>query len=218
VSASDLARLRQGAYRLMGAGFAPPQPDRSEMIVGSIPVLADLGLFDYSFSLYLVDYARALAADDPGELAPAYMALFEVGVDGTPCPPTESAWLANPHTGDVAVILSELRRSYLRYGLRPTDSRSQRIDHATVEFDVMASLCGIEADRRAAGRPASGTVRHQIEFLGDHLGRWLPLLTKAVVRHRGHPTYTALALAAHALVTHDQEFLALVDKHEPSSP
>jgi len=218
VSASDLARLRQGAYRLIGAGFAPPQPDRSELIVGSIPVLADLGLFDYSFSLYLVDYARALAADDPGELAPAYMALFEVGVGGAACSPAESAWLAGPNSSEVAVILSDLRRSYLRYGLRPSDSRSESIDHATVEFDVMASLCGIEAEQRAAGRPVTRTVGHQIEFLDNHLGRWLPLLTKAVVRHNGHPTYTALALAAHALVIHDQELLALIDEQEPSSP
>jgi TorA maturation chaperone TorD len=187
------------------------------MIAASIPVLADLGLFDYSFSLYLVDYARALAAEDPRELAPAYMALFEVGVGGAACPPTESAWLANPYTGDVAVILSELRRCYLRYGLRPTDSPSERIDHASVEFDVMASLCGMEADRRAEGRPVAGTVSHQIEFLGDHLGKWLPMLTRAVLRRNGHPIYTALARAAHALVVHDQEFLALIDERETSS-
>jgi TorA maturation chaperone TorD len=188
------------------------------MIAGSIPVLADLGLFDYSFSLYLVDYARTLAADDPSELAPAYMALFEVGAGGAPCPPTESAWLAGPQHGDVAVILSELRRSYLRYGLRPSPSRSEGVDHVTVEFDVMASLCGMEAEQRAANRQIDGTVGHQIEFLRDHLGRWLPLLTKAVVRLNGHPSYTALALAAHALVIHDQELLALIGEQEPSSP
>lgn len=217
MSAGDPARLRQGVYRLIGAGFASPRADHSDVIVASIPVLADLGLFDYSYSLYVVDYARTLAATDPRELSPAYMAMFEVGVGGATCPPTESAWLASPHSGDVAVILSELQRSYLRYGLRPSDSRSETIDHVTVEFDVMASLCGMEAEQRAAGRLVTRTVGHQIEFLDNHLGRWLPLFTEAVLRHNSHPTYTALASAAHALVTHDRELLAMLDQLEPSS-
>jgi TorA maturation chaperone TorD len=187
------------------------------VIVASIPVLADLGLFDYSYSLYVVDYARALAAADTRELAAAYLALFEVGVGQATCPPTESAWLADPYSGDAAVILSDLRRSYLRFGLRPSDPRSKGIDHVTVEFDVMASLCGMEAELRAVGRPVTRTVGHQIEFLDNHLGRWLPLFTEALVRHNADPTYTALASAAHALVTHDRELLAMLDQLEPSS-
>jgi len=210
VSTEDLALLRQGVYRLGGAGFAPPRPDSAGRVSGSIPVLADLGLFDYAFSLALVDYLETLASADHGALVTAFMALFEVGVGGASCPPTESAWLANPYTGDSAVIHSELGRAYVRYGLRPAGPMADTIDHVAVELEVMASLCAAEVAQRRSNGSSARTVGYQREFLDLHLGRWIPGFAEAVVRADRHPVYTALARAIHAFVTHDRELLAVL--------
>ncbi|MEX2252068.1 MAG: molecular chaperone TorD family protein [Acidimicrobiia bacterium] len=214
----NLARLRQGVYRLLGAGLAPPSADTIGHTIASIPVLEDLGLFDFAFSTPLVDYTEQLAAADLDQLVAAYMALFEVGVGGASCPPTESAWLANPHTGNVAVIHSDLRRTYLRYGLRPAGPLKDTIDHATVELDVMSSLCESEAVSLGAGRPIERARRNQREFLNVHLGRWIPGFARAVERTDRHPAYTALARSTHAYLVHDVELLAILGAGDDAGP
>jgi TorA maturation chaperone TorD len=213
VNLEDLARLRQGSYRLTRDGFGFPDPGMANRAASSIPVLSDLGLFDFAFSLSLVDYVETLSSSDPDTLMPAYMALFEVGVAGAACPAIESAWLADPDTG-VATIQSELRRTYLRFGLPASLIEDAAVDHVTTELDVMAALCGIEAEMRATDRPVQRTVRNQIEFLHGHLGRWLPQMTEALIRVDRHEAYSALAVAANSLITHDQELLALFDQLE----
>lgn len=207
----NLARLRQGVYHLLGAGFSTPTADTIGYTTASIPVLADFGLFDFAFSLSLVGYTEQVAGADPDQLLAAYMALFEVGVGGASCPPTESAWLANPHTGDVAIIHSDLRRTYLRYGLKPAGGLKDTVDHVTVELDVMSSLCDNEVVALEAGRPIDRPRRNQLEFLGAHLIRWIPEFAQAVVRTDRHPTFTALASATHAYLVHDIELLAILD-------
>ena len=207
----NLARLRQGVYHLLGAGFSTPTADTIGHTIASIPVLADLGLFDFAFSIPLVGYAEQVALADRNQLTAAYMALFEVGVGGASCPPTESAWLANPNKGDVAVIHSELRRTYSRLGLKPSGPRRDTIDHATVELDVMSSLCADEVCPSEAGRPIDRLRLHQRQFLQEHLNRWVPRFAQAVVRSDRHPAYTALARATHAYLLHDVELLIMLD-------
>jgi hypothetical protein len=86
VTRVDLTRLRQAVYRLAGAGFLAPSPQTTLGTAGSIPILSDLGLFDFPYSLALVDYIHRLADSDFDELTAAYMALFEVGVGGAASP------------------------------------------------------------------------------------------------------------------------------------
>lgn len=209
----DLALLRQGTYRLLGTGFALPEPEAINRTIDSIEVLAEFGLFDFAFSLPLTSYAETLARADLGELVTSYMALFEVGAGGAACPPTESAWLANPWTGDVAVILSKLRRTYLSFGRRPTGPWADTIDHATVELHVMASLCDDHARRIESGKPTERVLRHQSELLNEHLNRWMPRFTAAVISSDRHPTYSALARATHAFLVHDTDLLTLLERN-----
>lgn len=146
------------------------------------------------------------------------LALFEVGVGGASCPPTESAWLANPHTGDVAVIHSDLRRTYLRYGLKPAGPPKGTLDHITVELDVMSSLCAREGVALGEGRPIVRARRNRREFLQIHLGRRVPSFVDAVERIDRHPAYTALARATHAFLLHDVELLAILDAADDAGP
>lgn len=207
----DLTRLRQAVYRLAGAGFLAPSPQTTLGTAGSIPILSDLGLFDFPYSLALVDYIHRLADSDFDELTAAYMALFEVGVGGAACPPTESAWRSDARTGGVATLQSELRRTLLGYGLRPTSRAGHGVDHVSVELDVMSSLCAEEGNRLVEHRPTDRIRAAQRDFLSRHLGPWIPAFTAAVCATDRHPVYTALASATHALVVHDTELVSELD-------
>jgi TorA maturation chaperone TorD len=207
VSWAERARLRQGSYRLIGSGFAFPLAVRIEQAIQAVPVLVELGLFDYPHALSLIEYVKHVEKANLEELVSAHAAMFAVGAGPASCPPTESAWLGDPHSGDTAVLLSDLRRAYLSYGIRPRNDSTLPLDHVTVQFDVMATLCDRERERIVAGRSTEHAVRHQVEFLDHHLGNWVPLLSQTMIRIDRHPTYTALAHAAHSLVVHDRELL-----------
>lgn len=205
MTTAELARLRQGVYRVLGAGFAVPGP-ADHQVIATIPVLSDLGLFDYAFALPLVNYVEARSEADASELTAAYMAMFEVGVGGAVCPPTESAWLADSRSGEVAVVHGALRRAYFRFGLDPGGP----VDHVATEFEVMAALCGEEADRIGSSRAAGLIQGFQREMLNDHMGRWIPTFVVCIQRVDRHPVYNELARAVHAFLEHDRELLALV--------
>jgi len=218
VSSADRARLRQGSYRLIGSGFNSPLTGRIEETIQSVPVLVELGLFDYSYAISLIEYVEQLATADLEDLASAHMAMFGVGAGVASCPPTESAWLGDPHSGATAVLLSELRRAYLSFGIRPRHNSSSPLDHVTVQFDVMATLCDMETERIVAGRSTERAVRHQAEFLNHHLGIWVPLLSERMIGINRHPAFNALALATRALVVHDRELLGFQTALPQASP
>ena len=216
MSPADRARLRQGSYRLIGGGFGTPLAGRVEDTIKAVPVLVELGLFDYSYAISLIDYVEQLAKADLEGLASAHTAMFGVGAGAAPCPLTESAWLGDPHSGAAAVLLSELRRAYLSYGIRPQHDSTLPLDHVTIQFDVMATLCDMERKGPVSARSTERAVRHQVEFLDQHLGRWVPPLSERMIRSDLHPTYSALALATRALVVHDRELLGYQAAVQPT--
>lgn len=218
MSSADRARLRQGSYRLIGTGFDSPLKRGIEETIHSVPVLVELGLFDYSYAISLIDYVEQLATADLEDLASAHTAIFGVGAGVASCPPTESAWLGDAYSGATAVLLSELRRAYLSYGIRPRHDSISPLDHVTVQFDVMATLCDMELERIVAGRSTERAVRHQADFLDHHLGIWVPQLSERMIGIDRHPTYNALALAARALVVHDRELLGFQAALPQASP
>lgn len=74
-------------------------------------------------------------------------------------------------------------------------------DHVSDELELMAFLCGAEADAWEDGlsETAQQMRERQRSFLQMHLLRWLPALNEAV-RNQGHPFYHAVANLAGDLV------------------
>jgi DMSO reductase family type II enzyme chaperone len=210
VSLEDLSRLRQGVYRLAGAGFSPPDDELIAGVGGAIPVLDALGLFDYAFAPAIAEAVDALTASDTDSLAVAYVTLFEAGVGGAVCSPYESAHLGDSRTGEVAQIQAELKRTYLRYGLRVDEGSAGMIDHVATEMNVMATLCELGAERESSGRNLDRLALNQLEFLSDHLLRWVPQFTAKIQTANRHRFYTALAEAVHSFLEHERQLVPLM--------
>jgi DMSO reductase family type II enzyme chaperone len=210
VSLEDLSRLRQGVYRLAGAGFSSPDDEMIAGVGGAIPVLDALGLFDYAFAPAITEAVDALTASDTDSLAVAYVTLFEAGVGGAVCSPYESAHLGDSRTGEVAQIQSELKRTYLRYGLVVDEGPAGLIDHVATEMHVMAALCELGAERESSGRSLDLIALNQLEFLSDHLLKWVPQFTARIQGADRHHFYTALAEAVHSFLEHERQLVPLM--------
>lgn len=210
MSLEDLSRLRQGVYRLAGAGFSPPTDELIAGVGGAIPVLDALGLFDYDFAPAIAEAVDALTASDTDGLAVAHVTLFEAGVGGAVCSPYESAHLGDSRTGEVAQIQADLKRTYLRYGLRVDEGSAGMIDHVATEMNVMASLCDLGAERESSGRSLERIALNQLEFLGDHLLNWVPQFTAKIQAADRHRFYTALAEAVHSFLEHERQLVPLM--------
>jgi TorA maturation chaperone TorD len=210
VSLEQLSRLRQGVYRLLGAGFSYPTTETVEAAGGAIAVLEELGLFDYAFAVDLAEATSSLAAAELTELEVAFVALFEAGVAGAACPPHESAYRSNARTGEVAGLRSELKRTILRFGLDLDDDSQDMVDHVATEMFVMAMLCRRESELHASTRPFGRVMSSQSEFLNDHILLWVPQFAGMVQARRPNPTYEALAAAIRSFLIHENQIVPLL--------
>ena len=205
-----LSRLRQGVYRLAGAGFAYPTDDLIAAAAGSASVLDGFGLFEFSFGPAVARAGEALAESDSIEIEAAYLSLFEAGVGGAACAAEESVHRADPRTGGTAEILAELTRAYSRYGLKVDAIGSRSVDHISTEMSVMAMLCAQEAACHLADRPFGRVIRYEADFLGDHILRWVPSFARMVEESERHPAYSALAAAVRAFLSHERQLVPLI--------
>jgi len=212
VTLEQTSRLRQGVYRLLGAGFASPAEEVHDAAVEALDIFDALGLYDFSFALDVADAVTALAGSRPVDLEAAHVALFATGVHGVLCSPHESTHLGNPRMGDVARIRSELRLVYDRYGLPVDDGEPDMVDHVATELRAMSLLCGSEADHRAAGRPIVEPVARQTEFASSHLFCWVPSFASQVIEAREHSVYSSLASGLVSLLDHERQWLAVLDQ------
>lgn len=205
-----LSRLRQGVYRLFGAGFSYPTTEMLSAAGAASSIFEELGMFDYAFAPDVAEAANAMAVADLDELSVDYVALFEAGVAGAACPPHESAHRADARTGEVAGLQSELKRTILRFGLRLENSSQDMVDHIATEMHVMAMLCNAEAVSHAEEAPFARVASHQLEFLNDHLLQWVPGFADLVQAKRRNSAYTALAGGVNSFLMHERQILPLL--------
>jgi TorA maturation chaperone TorD len=208
MSLERLARLREGIYRFSGIGFTYPTADVLDAAPAAVPILDDLGLFDFAFALPVVEAAEALANSDLRELEGAYSALFDVGVAGAACSPHLTTYVADPRTGDVATVRAELRATHRRFEIDDRISDPDMVDHVTTQLEVMARLCAKEVRRWARGKDSTVQLSRQHEYFTEHLWPWIPEFTARVATIDRHRAYTMLATALHAFVDHEHDLIA----------
>ncbi len=221
-SLEELARLRQGMYRVFAAAFLEPEPDRIRDIVAGTEMLEAMGLPYLAFYREWSRWrdAAVAAAGDPRGLRVEYVRMFATGIGGAISPPTESFYGADPIRGEVGEVLAELRAAYDRYRLAPTDAVADTLDHVSIELEVMAALCAREADSRSAAndRRLELTIGHQREFLDRHLGVWLPHFVARMSAAETVAFYAELGPAVASFVRHDAGVVRFLERSvmEPS--
>jgi TorA maturation chaperone TorD len=199
VNPDQLRLLREGIYRFTGLGFSYPTAELIDTAAATVPILDDLGLFDYAFALPVAEAAEGLAEAELSELERAYSALFAAGVSGPACSPHLTTYVANARTGEVARVQSELRSTYRRFGIGDAISDGDSVDHIATELEAMARLCG---DASSVGR--------QHEFFTSYLEPWIPQFSNRVREIDWHYCYTALATSLHAFVEHERDLIPLL--------
>lgn len=209
---SEVARVREGTYRLLALLLLPPEPARRERVValareieGSEGVLATLG--PYLQLRRLLDVAL-----DPSEAqSPAsHDRLFGVGSEGLACPPYEASYVGGGIQASAGHISAQLEHTYRGEGLHLSRSLNERPDHVAVELEFMAFLCANEAAawQQAAHDRALHVISRERAFLDLHLGCWIGAFARRVRAATTRRLYAAVADALDAAVQHDRDLTA----------
>ncbi len=199
-------RLRQGVYRLCGAAFLPPEDDRVALLASSEGALEALEPDAFPFAAALRRFLGAVRDAPPTDvLEGEYIRLFEAGVDGALCPPTESFHTTAARHGGPAEVDAVLESTYADIGIVHRSGTVVTPDHISVELEAMAFLCAEEAGAREADDLAAvaDSLRRQHRFLREHLARWAPVFLADVRRTSRLEVYRDLAEATEAFVRHD---------------
>ncbi|MFV1990091.1 MAG: molecular chaperone [Acidimicrobiales bacterium] len=211
----ELARFRQGMYRIFAASFLPPHPERLVEIIAASDALERMGLPYLAFYHEWVPWASTLhSISDTISLDIEYVRMFATGIDGAVSPPTESFYVADPIRGEVAEVLAQLRMLYDKYRLTPTTVVSDTLDHVSIQLEVLSALCATEADARASDNETrlKRTLGNQLEFIETHLGVWLPQFVDRIASAETVPFYAQLGPAVASFVHHDMGVICYLHK------
>ena len=212
----ELARLRQGCYRLFSALFLYPDAERRanlvvvarELLVESDSLAAFAFFGPWQRLLTTLD---GLTENEMREMEATYVRLFSSHAGGAVCQASESCHL-DPRGQAVGWIAAQLEREYAAAGLMLSPTAQELPDHAAVELEFMAFLCDQEAQAWDAAALAAGLqmLERQGAFLKQHLGQWFPTCARHLAVTEGAGIYAIVADAAHTFLYHDQELTTLI--------
>ncbi len=208
LTGSDLARIRQGCYRVLASGFSRPSAELTEQIRAGILALEDLGMGVFSFAQQMRRWDVALGDASPEAVATEYVRLFGSGMDGAVCAPIESQHLGVNLVGDAARHAGRIEDLMRRSGFEANlDERPP--DHLGVELELASALCGAEAAARADG----GTAEKWLEWLRelvDVLAMWIPGFATTVGERDRVGVFGALGEATAAFVMHEYDIVRVL--------
>ncbi|MDR7544335.1 MAG: molecular chaperone TorD family protein [Armatimonadota bacterium] len=145
---------------------------------------------------------RACAETGGDALRAEYYRVFGHRVGGD-CPLYEAQYVPGGIFPQ-AQCLADVAGFYRAFGLQVGDAVRERPDHISLELEFMHVLAYREAYARQHHGPdhVALLADAQRAFLRDHLGRWVPALSRLVGNTAGDP-YRALAAALAAWVAAD---------------
>lgn len=204
----DAARalVRSQLYRILALAFRHPEADGVATLAELTPALAGApgGYVAEPVREALSELGAALQGVALESLQEQYVATFG-HVTVPDCPLYETAC----GMGDAFLqpqILADLAGFYRAFGLEMAGDARERADHLTVELEFMHYL----AYREAYALERHGEERTVImqdaqrRFLEAHLGRWAPVLARAV-SGRADGALGAAARLLERLLAHEVE-------------
>jgi len=208
LTGSDLARIRQGCYRVLAAGFSRPSQVQADQIQAGLALLEDLGLGMFSFTASLRRWESALVDADPTAVSGEYVRLFGSGMDGALCPPIESQQLGVNLVGDAARHAGRIEDLMRRAGFE-TQLDDRPPDHLVVELELASALCAEEAKGRADGDTGREWLERQMELVAV-LASWVPRFAATVGERDRTGVYSALGEATAAFVLHENDLVRML--------
>jgi TorA maturation chaperone TorD len=204
----DVARIRQGSYRLLAAGYGWPSPEVTTGVAAGFEALLELGVADFAFAPALHDWVRSLEAADPTQVAAEHVRLFGAGMDGAVCTPIESQHLGSNLHGDPARHAGRIEDLMRRSGFASRDSTLPP-DHLQTQLELASALCGGEAQARAAGERADSWLEWQAEIVVV-LRSWVGSFAADVAERDRVGVLGDLTAATAAVVEHDHDVVRIL--------
>ncbi len=211
---TDIARTRQGLYRILGAALTPPVQEQFDLFAEAAGVLADRDLDRFAFSPYWHRFGRHFPLDVVADgLDVDYVRLFASGMSRKVSPPSESHYRVETRGGDVAEFVAALQGEYRSMGIGSIGGE-EAPDHASTELGVMALLCDREAIAWAEDQTSAlkEVLDLESQFLRRHLTAWIPQFRDLVRAADPTPFYLDLIEMVHAFVIHERDYVHLVSR------
>ena len=183
---------RAALYRLLGAAFAYPGPERCAEIARLADTIVETPLADARIAPALSALAGAARDADSPTVAAEHVFLFERQVH---CSPHEGSYGDAPQLAGKAALLADISGFYMAFGLTPSTGEPEVEDHIVAELEFMSALAVKEAWAIAEGQAEGlGVTRQaQLAFLADHLGRWAATFAEAIEAATPLAYYTTAA-------------------------
>jgi len=183
---------RAALYRLLGAAFAYPGPERCAEIARLADTIVETPAADARIAPALRALAGAARDADPPTVAAEHVFLFERQVH---CSPHEGSYGDAPQLAGKAALLADISGFYMAFGLTPSTGEPEVEDHIVAELEFMSALAVKEAWAIAEGQAEGLGVTRQAQhaFLVDHLGRWAATFAEAIEAATPLAYYTAAA-------------------------
>jgi TorA maturation chaperone TorD len=160
-----------------------------------------------TISRYLRDMDTRNLNEVKIELAVEYANLF-LCVKEKPLHPSESAYRSEDHA-----IYQEHRdealREYWNAGVDKVKGFTEPEDHIAIELQFMAYLCRrtVEALEKNEKDEAKRYLQTQIDFIDNHLAKWVPELTKDILENATVNFYKGIALVTNAFIESDRKVM-----------
>jgi TorA maturation chaperone TorD len=194
VADADVAAAlgRAALYRLLGAVFAYPGPERCAEIARLAGAIGETSLADARIAPALSTVAGAAREADPPTVAAEHVFLFDRQVH---CSPHEGGYGDAPQLAGKSALLADIAGFYTAFGLAPSTGEPEVEDHIVAELEFMSALAVKEAWALAEGETEGLAVTRgaQATFLTDHLGRWVAPFAEAIAAATPLAYYTAAA-------------------------
>jgi TorA maturation chaperone TorD len=208
IDAPGIARIRQGTFRLLAAGYGRPSSESTASIATGAEALAGLEVGVFAFARPVFDWVGRLDEADLCALVSEHVRLFGSGMDGALCAPIESQHVGSNLHGDPARYSARIEGLLRRSGLTHADD-GRPPDHLVVELELMSAWCGHEAAAWEAGSDSQRWIELELELLG-YLGVWVPGFAAGVAAEDRTGVFSALGRATAAVVDHDADILRML--------
>ncbi len=213
----DVARFRQGAYRLLAAWLLYPDRAVVEVAPSAAGLLREydeiaIGLTYWDSWDRLLRALNQIDVEEFPSLERNYMTLFGESRAHQPISLCETGYVAMPDS--VAQITGDVAAQYVASGLAV--SAENVPDHAAVELEYLSYLCDHEAVSRQEAngtKEDSGEVNRILErqqsFLKQHLCMWMPAMGRQAAK-RDNGIYAQICSTAGGLVVGDLDLVTIL--------
>lgn len=200
---------RAVVYRFLSYAYQYPWPDiqsclrtLSSAVENSLGGLTDCGYRDLRTEFHSLNDSRESANLEIVE--EEWILLFGHSAQGT-CPPYEGEYTESEEGLQQPHELGDLNAFYRAFGLELGAKTHERSDFVGVELAYLSFLCQKQAyaEETRDNELADPTVKAQISFLRDHLGRWAPTFARRILDQTGQGFYRHLAAFTLAFLLED---------------